>query len=418
MNRTLGIATQLVLGIVLLLYAGLGILNEAELLRVKPLDRFALEDFKFYERALGDAFAGRDPYAIREIGPAYLYPPPALFLVEPFAWLPNIVAQGIAFTAVNIVLLVLLVSGVARLYQLPLKRVWYWYVLALTFAPFLELLHIGQINIFTQFGIFLLYWGEQTLPIAAGLGLALAVVTKVSPLLLVWYLLVQRRFRVLLNTAIALFVIIVLGVLRYGWQPLATYPQVFLELLGQRPNGIWSHTFFVKLNAAFQSNAFRTLILLIPALGGLALGVSEHSDITQRVLMVYLFTLLGISGILTWFLPGREALFILSNLVMLLSSNILWYHHYVFVLLPFFIWMAWTRLDPRIVGWCIFSLLVIQIDRWNLSRGVLIQLVLHLSVLGIFVAQLVRFRQAHPPLPVPVLSLINAVANPGSAESK
>jgi hypothetical protein len=416
MTRTTGIATQLILGIVILLYAGLGILNEAELLRAKPPDRFALEDFRFYERALGDTLAGRDPYAIREIGPAYLYPPPALFLVESFAWVPNIGVKWILFSAVNIALLIVMVSGIARLYQLPLKRVWYWYVLALAFAPFLELLHIGQINIFTGFGIFLLYWGEQTLPIVAGLGLALAVITKVSPLILVWYLLVQRRFRVLLNSTITLAVIIILGVVRYGWQPLATYPQVFLELLDQRPNGIWSHTFFVKLNAAFQSRAFRALVLLIPALGGLALGISEHSGTTQRVVMIYLFALLGISGILTYLVPGREALFILSNLVMVLSSNILWYHHYVLILLPFFILMAWARLDPRIVAWCIFSLLVIQIDRWNLTRGVLIQLVLHLTVLGIFAAQLVRFKQTYPSLAVP--SFFNVAAKPGSAESK
>ena len=49
-----------------------------------PFDELALQDFRIYETALDAVRQGGDPYAIRKIGPAYLYPPQALLWVSVF----------------------------------------------------------------------------------------------------------------------------------------------------------------------------------------------------------------------------------------------------------------------------------------------------------------------------------------------
>lgn len=62
----------------------------------------------------------------------------------------------------------------------------------------------------------------------------------------------------------------------------------------------------------------------------------------------------------------------------------------MFILLPVFIWLAWSRLHPAVVLWCFLGLNIIQIDRWFLTRGLLSQLFVHMSILGILAWQIVQ----------------------------
>ena len=75
-----------------------------------------------------------------------------------------------------------IIYGVAKYYGYSMDKIWYWFVICLGFAPFLELLHIGQINVITMFGIFMMFFWESTSSVLSGAGLSLAVITKVSPL--------------------------------------------------------------------------------------------------------------------------------------------------------------------------------------------------------------------------------------------
>ena len=66
-------------------YIYLGLLTEVRFIEGKPLPEWLLEDFDYYSRALFSALQGGDPYEIRDIGRAYIYPPLAFFVVEPIA---------------------------------------------------------------------------------------------------------------------------------------------------------------------------------------------------------------------------------------------------------------------------------------------------------------------------------------------
>jgi hypothetical protein len=64
----------------------------------------------------------------------------------------------------------------------------------------------------------------------------------------------------------------------------------------------------------------------------------------HRLLTACLLLAIVASGLLTYFgKQPREPLFIVTALGMTLSPNVMWYHHYVFLLLPLFIWMGWSR---------------------------------------------------------------------------
>jgi hypothetical protein len=121
------------------------------------------------------------------------------------------------------------------------------------------------------------------------------------------------------------------------------------------------------------------------------------------VLTVYVAALIALSSALTFFgrQPG-EPLFILSAIAMVLAPNLVWYHHYIFMLLPLFVWMAWTRLEPRSVAWCLLGFMIIQSDRWLPPYGLLIHVFGHASMLILLVWQvraLLSRRAAEAPAP-------------------
>ena len=98
-----------------------------------------------------------------------------------------------------------------------------------------------------------------------------------------------------------------------------------------------------------------------------------------------------ISSGISWFSKQREPLFIITSLVMVLASNIVWYHHYVFFLLPLLVWMGWRRLKRSVLAWCFGGLLLIQVDRTHLTYGLLIHLWGHVSVLALLFWQTSQF---------------------------
>ena len=93
-----------------------------------------------------------------------------------------------------------------------------------------------------------------------------------------------------------------------------------------------------------------------------------------------------------WRTQQHEPLFLVIGFLGAVMPNILWYHHYVFLLLPVVVWLAWTRMEPRVLLWCLAGLTAIQIDRWELTQGLLAHAFAHLSALGLLVWQARRWR--------------------------
>jgi len=385
-----------IIALYLLIYLTMGFYTELKQIELFPIPEHLLQDQIYYNRALNAALQHKDPYANRTIGTGYLYPPQALLVIELFSHIQPFFLRVALYSAVNIAILALVVYGIAKYYGYSIGRVWYWFVLCFGFAPFLELLHIGQINIITMSGIFMMFFWEANSPVLSGVGLSLAAITKVSPLLFLGYLVVQKRYKVIAVAIFATVLFSLLSILRYGFSPLLTYPNVFEGLLQQFLLTTNSQTLAAKLAVAnypqFQGFLAKLPEVLSQPIGSVVAALTAQYRIVQRTYTLYILLLLILSALLT--LRGKqpkEPLFIITALGMMLAPNILWYHHYIFMLLPFLVWMGWKGIDASVVTWCCIGLLIVQIDRRVPPYGLAIHIFSNISMLVVLLCQIRQF---------------------------
>jgi glycosyl transferase family 87 len=390
---------RVVLALYLSIYLTIGIYTELKLMELFPIPEHLLQDQRYYDRALKAALEHRDPYANRNIGTGYLYPPQALLVIELFSHIRPFFLRVAIDTVVNMTLLGLMVFGIARYYGYSMDKIWYWFILCFGFAPFLELIHIGQINVITMFGILMMFFWETSLPILSGTGFSLAALTKVTPLLFLVYLIVFKRYKVIAFAALVTILWSLVSIFRYGVSPLLTYPDVFTGLLHQFLLTTNSQTLAAKLAVAdypeFQQFIVKLPVFLSQPLGFLIMSFTVQYRWVQGIYQIYILLVVGISALLS--LRGkqpREPLFIVTSLGMMLAPNILWYHHYVFILLPLLIWMGWSELDPWVVAWCCLGLLTVQLDRRLPPYGLFIHVFGNVSMWIVLWWQLVRYRAA------------------------
>ncbi len=373
----------------LMAYLTAGFYTELRLLLDK-IPKLLFEDFLIYQKAVELTFKGVNPYITTGTRSTFFYPPPSLLVVEVFSHIKPLLLRVATYSAVNILFLVLIVRGVAKKYGLSTRETWYWYVLCLGFAPFLELLTIGQINLITMFGIFLMFYWENKYPILSGFSLAVAIITKVTPILLFGYLFFNRKFKIMLATIAWILASIGLTALRYGPSPLVLYPRAFQDL---------SDTFVLNKNSQSLVAKLVTIANTNEA-SPISTFIIENYQHIQSGLMVYLFITICLSLLFAFLGKQRqEPALIITLLAMMLSPNVMWYHHYIFILLPLLIWMGWSRLDKRVVAWCLLGFFIIQVDRWFPPYGLLIHIFSHVSLLSILVWQIVELRKTKiPPL--------------------
>jgi Glycosyltransferase family 87 len=390
------LARKVIITLYLLIYLTMGINTELKQIELFPIPDHLLQDQIYYDRALNAALEHRDPYANRNIGTGYLYPPQALLIIELFSHIQPFSLRVAVNSVVNIALLATAVYGIANYYGYSIEITWHWYVLCLGFAPFLELLHIGQINGITLFGIFMIFFWETTSPVLSGVGLSLAAVTKVSPFLFLGYLLVNKSYKVIVVAIFTTILLSLLAVLRYGISPLLTYPNVFEGLLRQFLLTSNSQTIAAKLAVAdypeFQQFLARLPAVLSQPIASVGAVLTARYQMVQKTYTLYILLIIILSALLT--LPGKqpkEPLFIITGLGMMLAPNILWYHHYVFMLLPLLVWMAWKGLDTSVVIWCCILLLIVQIDRRVPPYGLAIHIFSNITMWIVLFGQIRQF---------------------------
>ena len=204
-----------------------------------------------------------------------------------------------------------------------LERSWFLFPLALGFAPFLTSVHVGQINVITEFGIFLAFVAETAFPVVAGTGLALAICTKVTPVAFLGYYLVNKRFKAMAATLAAVAVLCAIAAARYGWSPFFTYARIFPTLT----------------RVFMPGSASMALV------AGLASRSSAVHSV-QTALTIYVAAVVLLTGLCCFITKEREPLFIVVCLAAMLSPNLVWDHHFVFLLLPLMVWMAWSNFQP------------------------------------------------------------------------
>ena len=351
---------KIALGLILCIYIIFGLYTHSIFIRTEPA-----YDFQLYERALSKALSGSDPYDIRDIGPAFLYPPASLFVIEAFSISSNASLRFYVVLFVNVAVMLFMIRQIAHYFGYSIREVWFWVPLAFCFAPLLATLQVGQINLITEFGIMLFFVAAA--PWLAALGLVLASITKVTPVAFLFYSLVRRDVKTILYSVLFLVALTLLAGLHYGFSTYATYWDVFTDLLQTSALTQNSQSFESKVWMVFQPDFSPTLF--------------------HRFFLLYMGILVLLSGYLAAKTHDSVPLFIILGLVIPVTPNVMWYHHYVFLLPPLLIWMAWQKLDMKVVLWIMTGLLIIQVDYYFLTTGFLIHLFVQLSILRVIYQQ-------------------------------
>lgn len=348
-----------------------------------------LQDLRYYERAVNDSFQGPGPYAVLSIGPGFFYPPPSLLLIEPIKSIKNEQTKVRVVNGINVILVGAMIWGLITYFRLSRVATWYWYVLGMCFAPFQESAYLGQINVVPMFGLALLFLFLDRRWFIAGAGLAIATLSKVSPGIFLVYLLASRKWKVIAGAALSSIVLCAITALRYGISPFIEYPGVLQWLSKQVPLGIVPQSFEARMVwleqiTVTQPDSFGWLSPLV---------IYCHNNfLHQRGLTYYLCGVLALTSLFLFRSKEEQARsFVVFTLAMMLAPNVMWYHHYTFMLLPLFIWMGDSKLSRLVVSWCLLGLFITQNDRYGLTHGLLIHIFGHLSIIAILVAQAWRF---------------------------
>jgi hypothetical protein len=286
------------------------------------------EDLRIYLRSLDQALSGGNPYYPFQIG-SFIYHPLVLTLLTPFAritwpwawaiWTVLTVAAWLGSIGLSR-RLVDDAAGPDRGRALAVGSVIAGALLA---GPFIETAYSGQINVFVVLAVcYALVAAESARPAAAGASLAIAIVLKTSPVLLLAHFVSVRQFRVVLYCLAALAIFSVVPVVQFGTVLLAS----FFDVVQQINATVRVNRFNVGLVAGLYV-ALRRLDLT--GLGGEFWNAVGYGTAA----------LLGAIAVTNWFrgplsLSQRISSFALVLTVLTVFSPLVWYHHFVFLLLP------------------------------------------------------------------------------------
>jgi alpha-1,2-mannosyltransferase len=182
----------------------IGLVVSSLVLYVAVLAGSGHQDFDTYLGAGRDLLAGRPLYAAflhhpfpdATLRPAYIYPPVFAVLVAPLSWLPPVVA---VWTWLLLMQAALALAIVGMLRHLRPEREWpaRWVglCLTLTFFPLLVDVAQGQVNLLVLVLVVLGIIGILRGRAASGLLVGAAAAIKLTPLLLIGWLIAQRRWR-------------------------------------------------------------------------------------------------------------------------------------------------------------------------------------------------------------------------------
>lgn len=296
------------------------------------------QDLDAYLTAGRDLLAGHPLYAAflhhpfpdPTLRPAYIYPPVFAVLIAPLTWLPRMVAGWTWLLAMQAALALSLTVAV-RAWDPAWTARWVAAVLTFSFFPLHVDIAQGQTNLLVLVLLVLGVVGILRGQSQAGAWLGVAAAIKITPLLLLGWLLFQRRWRAA------------------GFLGLGFAGTTGLGML-VRPSDTW--TFFGQvLPALARGTAYYSNQSLAGVLGRL-LTTNPYTDPWVAVPWESALAVCAALALLGWWafstrrLDPTAAAFSFLPLLPLLSS-VTWEHHLV-VLLPL-IWLSVVRLAGR--GW-------------------------------------------------------------------
>ena len=196
---------KLILGILLILFIG-SFIND-----MKVFMQGSWLDFGIYYHSAQAATRHINPYIITE----YIYTPFCLLLFYPFTVVPLIIASQI-WIIISIVSLITAIWLLLKMYKATsdLILIFTLGILICNFFPVKFTLASGQINtIILLLIVMAMYVGKQKKEGIVGALLGLALTLKYTPLFILPYLLVRRKWRILVVLGITLIVLFILAFL-------------------------------------------------------------------------------------------------------------------------------------------------------------------------------------------------------------
>jgi alpha-1,2-mannosyltransferase len=289
------------------------------------------EDFHIYYDAYIKAASGDSPYLPYDIGDSFVNHPFVLSFLSLFSWHQErflatffwVVTSAIAWVFVVWLVFHMVRVGMADRATREVDRYFGWILATfLTFAPFWETIHIGQINVFALLCLCLMFnFSEQEKPVLSGLFLALAIALKSSPVIFVFYYLVLRKFALLTSCVVSLLVLSLTPSIQFS-------PSVLTDFITVLPK-IGREIHPTVYNQSILSLSFR----MLGRFGWENMGpvfVWGHRIAMVLTLDVVLFPLLVGSSSKT----SRLWAFALLLTIMTLFSPLVWYHHSLFLIVP------------------------------------------------------------------------------------
>ena len=267
-----------------------------------------------------------------------LYPPPALLLLFPLTQMPYETAK-IVMLVVNHGLIVLIgYLVVARILRVPfdgritLLLLAYYFL----FEPIQITLNHGQVNLAALLLLCLAWIGarENRHPLWVSLPLALAILVKTYPLVLLLYLIVSRRYRAVLWTVVALAVACALAAIVL---PGALWVQYLTEVLPTAGYGRTPHELFSPAAPWNQGiNGFVARVFVDNEYSGILVA---RPALAAPITYVCCAALLSLATFLCFrssrHQPKPQAVdleFALFMVTLFLIAPLSWEHHLVFIL--------------------------------------------------------------------------------------
>ncbi|MGQ9925817.1 MAG: glycosyltransferase family 87 protein [Chloroflexaceae bacterium] len=290
-------------------------------------------DLEIYLRAGHLALAGQSPYDppdLNVIGVSFVYPPPTLPL---FATLANVepwLAHGL-WLAGSVALYLLALLGIYAAQQgVGRTELAAMLGLGLGFAPFLENLAIGQINSLMLFGLvlFVLGYSERRLAWVGDVALAVVMLIKLTPVVLLLWPLARGDWRRLTRVALGAVALSLPALVLYGPAPWMAFAQLLPDLLRGVPRNPYNQ-----------------------ALAALLTGLTAPGSTAEQT-AAWLGRAFSLGLLITWaaICWGRRgandgAILACGIVILTVSSSLIWYHHLMFLTLP----LAWLALaaPPR-----------------------------------------------------------------------
>lgn len=290
---------------------------------LRPLKLDYYPDFSSYYYGAQTIFNGGNPYLGGEMffGP-FLYPPFALLFFLPFTFVSFVAAEKI-FVVISMLCLFLSLYLLFKLFKISILSFLSIILLIFVFNFFPEkfTLGMGQINnVILLFLSIFIYSYIKKRNIIAGIFLALAIMLKVSPLVLVIFLLIDKQWKILCVTGISMMVMTLLVVVFVD----PTINIYFLKNVLPTLATSWKIDYYNQALSGFIQREIPGMYL-------------------QQILRTSLGLLLLVGSFVTiWINRSKNDNTRLLSISILLTLSLIinsfsWQHHFVWLLIPFLI---------------------------------------------------------------------------------